>query len=290
MDDNDILKRAQTLIFEQKYQQARSLLEVLEGNTEAVRWIAKIDEIAAREASGAIAAKPLLSSDQSPITTEKPKRSPIRRAARELVLLVVGFFGVFVINSIDGDLYRQVLTFLNIDTVYEDSRIHVEHPANWEALPVTEHSWCEEASESDFCLYFIRRDAKNYQGIVFLHVELDDEYSSREFAEFNWGGEYTENEVYTRRNRRLEDVTVGGFQGVAQSFLQLERDDNAGMFYISDIYVADGLDGYVFHVVATSQCEMAGIIGEVNEILSSVQLSGRSGGESPKLLTVESCD
>jgi hypothetical protein len=290
MDDNDILKRAQTLMFEQKYQQARSLLQVLDNNPEAIRWIAKIDEIASRERAATVAQKPLVSLDQSPVVTEKPKRSPLRRAARELILLVIGFFGVFVINSIDGNLYRQVLTFLNIDTVYEDSRIRVEHPANWEALPVTEHSWCEEPSEHDFCLYFIRRDAENYQGIVFLHVELDDRYSSREFADFNWGGEYTENEVYTRRNRRLEDVTVGGFEGVSQSFLQLEKDDNAGMFYISDIYVADGLDGYVFHIVTTSPCEMAGIMPEVNEILSTIQLSGRSGGESPKQLTVDGCN
>lgn len=293
MDDNQILKRAEQLMIDKKYQQARSLLEVLEDHPQAMRWIAKIDEIKARDELATLAPNHPVSPNQPLFEKQKPKLSPISRAVRELVLLMVGFFAVVVISLGEGNLLQQVFTLLNIDTVYEDSRIRVKHPALWESLPVKTSNWCKSIPPETSCLYRMIRASETYQAILVLHIALNDTYSAGELAEFNWVNGLNDR-TYVRRNLRRQAVTIAGLPGVAQFYVQEENDNDAGFYYTIDIYLTNGLDGYIVHIDTTnSQCEMAQSIEEVNEILSTLEVVRAEGGytsSSPVQLEIKGCD
>lgn len=297
VSNRPILEQAHAKIQNKQYNEARQILQKIPSDPTAAKWIAKIDDILTREASATFTPKtrveaPDIDLDRLASNPPKPAKNETASSPKILsvlyatmliagaLVLVIAFAGEFL-----GDLFPSLQT-------HQDSRIFLAYSSEWSLQDMTTHGYCK--TNLDECLYF----AKTSPNVGFLveYIPLSNYRTAAEMAENGWQSE-VDDPVFIRSNRSLQDLTVAGFPAVAQFYNQSEKDENGGEFYMIDVYFADGLDGFIVNIFANTACNLAGKIGEVNTVLSSLRIASRNGGTaedgftpaSPTALTIPAC-
>lgn len=309
MNDRSLLERAHAHIQQKDYRAARQILLEIPNNPTAIKWLAKLDTLierpVAKPQSGQSSTftpkvrKPLPDVPDIDLDSLAPKKPSTQNGTGSKPnLLSIGYATVIIAGALllgfalASDFLSDLFGGLGPGQTFQNDRILVSSAAAWETNPLQDHGWCH--GEGLECLHFIK--TRPNVGLLFTYVPLSDYFSSTYFAQFNWDDSVGD-PVFVKRERVTQDVTIGGLSGVAQMYYQSENDENGGEFYMLDVYVADGLDGYVINAYANTPCNLSRKMAEVNAVLSTLRFTSTNTPvledgytpASPVAITISAC-
>lgn len=313
MTNREILEQAHALIQQQKYREARQLLQPIADHPTAAKWIAKIDELTANSAAKAS----LSASRPAPQTTPQPKtvddlfdkprpgaqpaakalkpatKSAAKSSSEQAISLVYTLFGIgVVLVLIYGFTRETIIELFNPLVTFSDDRITLNHGAGWEVQPFTEHGYCKDVY--DECLYFVKTSPN--VGLLVDYVPLTNYSSSGEVADTHLD-EGLNDATFPESGHQFQDLTIGGFPATAMLFSITEYDENGGEFYMVDIFIVDGLDSYLINLFANTACNLNRRIDDINTVLSSMRFRSTNvptaedgyTAATPVALTIPAC-
>lgn len=305
----ETLEQAHALIQQQKYREARQLLQPVADHPTAAKWIARIDELTAKSAgSASSAARPAPQTAARVKTVDdlfdeprpgigaamKPKAKAAARSSSEgAISLVYTLFGMGIVVVLIFAFAREtIIELFNPMVTLSHERFTLNHGSVWEPQPLTNHGYCRDTF--DECLVFLVTSPN--VGFLVDYVPNTNRYSSRELAENErYYGETSE--MFPEYEHEFQDLTVGGLPAVALKFRVVELDENGGEYYKVDILIADGLDSYLINLNANTACTLNRRIDDLNAMLSSLRFrtanvpTAEDGytAATPVALTIPAC-